>query len=77
MVFDTCSIYCADPSVCLTDVQVSLLMLRVLIGHPCRMLPANCLPMCMFQGTYLQWDLKHEGLRCTDTVELAHMFDAT
>ena len=28
-------------------------------------------------GTYLQWVLKHEGLGCTDTVELAHMFDAT
>ena len=45
--FLTHALSIAHASVCLTDVQVSLLMLRVLIEHACRMLPANCLPICM------------------------------
>ena len=45
--FLTQALSIAHASVCLTDVQVALLMLRVLIEHTCRMLPANCLSMCM------------------------------
>ena len=74
--FLTHALSIAHASVCLTDVQVSLFMLCVCTHVACyRRTVCQC--ACMFQGTYLQWFLTHEGLGCTDIVDLAHMFDAT